>query len=119
MAGVRVIHASVRNARFTVVERDNPYIGGPRQCTAPEYGGCGSTHIFKTHHLNIDENGAAIVGDVLYQRIKHLLVLNGFSESNIVAKPPTMGIGLGSMTATSPGQWGNIPIIRGRGDDNG
>lgn len=118
MAGIRVTHDVVRNARFTVVESDRPYPSGPQQCTPPEFGGCGSTHQFKTHHLNIDEAGAAIVGDVLYAAIKHLLVLNGFSESNVVKKPPTLGIGLGAATP-GLGPWGNIPIIRGKGDQDG
>lgn len=118
MAGIRVIHDTVRNARFTVVEKDHPYPSGPQQCTPPEFGGCGSVHIFKTHHLNIDENGACIVGDLLYAKIRHLMVLNGFRESNVVAKPPTLGIGIGIQTPGS-GAWGNIPIVRGKGDDHG
>jgi hypothetical protein len=117
MAGVRVTHHTVRNARFTVVEQDIPY-DQPYQCTAPEFGGCGSVHLFKTHHLNIDETGSVIVGDVLYGKIKHLLALNGFTESNIVDKPPTLGIGL-SPWVTGQGAWGNIPIIRGKGDQDG
>ena len=117
MAGIRVVHATVRDARFTVVEKDRPY-QTPQQCTPPEFGGCGSTHIFKTHHLNIDGQGAAIVGDVLYEKIKHLLYANGFSESNIVVKPPTLGIGIGQANPGS-GAWGNIPIVRGRGDQDG
>ncbi len=108
MDGVRIQHATARNCRFTVVEGDKPY-PMPYTCTAPEFGGCGEVHLWKTHHLNVGEDGSAIVGDVLYARIRHHLVANGFAESNVVAKPPTIGIGLGS----GPGAWGNIPIIRG------
>lgn len=111
MAGVRVQHPTARNVRFNVVESDRPYPSGPQQCTPPEFGGCGATHIFKTHHLNLDETGAAIVGDVLYERIKGHLVLAGFIETNIVPKPPTLGIGLGP-AEPGTGAWGNIPIIR-------
>jgi hypothetical protein len=111
MAGVRIHHAVARNCRFTVVEGDKPY-PIPYVCTPPEFGGCGSTHLFKTHHLNLDENGAVILGDVLYQRLRALLALNGFAESNIVAHPPTLGIGL-SQPVPGRGQWGNIPIITG------
>jgi hypothetical protein len=118
MAGIRVVHDTARNVRFTIVENDHPYPSGPQQCTPPEFGGCGSTHEFKTHHLNIDEAGSAIVGDVLYERIKFLLVLNGFRESNVVAQPPTLGIGIGAANPGS-GAWGNIPIIRGKGDGDG
>jgi hypothetical protein len=109
MAGVRIQHPTVRNARFTVVEAI-PY-PTPYQCTPPEFGGCGSVHEFKTHHLNLDEAGAVIVGDVLYQKIRHLLVQNGFVETNVVKKPPTLGVGLGPRTP-GKGAWGNIPIIR-------
>lgn len=110
MAGVRIQHSIARNVRFTIVEHDRPYLV-PYVCTPPEFGGCGSTHLFKTHHLNIDEVGSCIVGDVLYERIRLLLVANGFEESNVVEKPPTIGIGLAPRTM--PGSWGNIPIIRG------
>jgi hypothetical protein len=113
MAGVRVQHATARNCRFTIVENDRPY-PAPYVCTPPEFGGCGSTHLFKTHHLNVGEDGSAIVGEELYRKIKHLLVLNGFAETNVVKRPPTLGIGMGKQDPGS-GAWGNIPIIRGEG----
>jgi hypothetical protein len=117
MAGVRIQHPTARNCRFTVVEQAIPY-SEPRQCSAPEFGGCGSVHLFKTHHLNIDETGSAIVGDVLFAKIRHLLVLNGFSEGNVVQKPPALGIGIGAQVE-GRGAWGNIPIIHGVGGSNG
>lgn len=111
MAGVRIQHPTARSARFTVVESDRPY-RAPYTCTPPEFGGCGVVHQFKTHHLNLDATGAAIVGAVLYRRIRHLLVLNGFVETNEVRKPPTLGIGVASPIPGS-GAWGAIPIIEG------
>jgi hypothetical protein len=111
MAGVRVTHPTARNCRFTVVESDRPY-REPYHCTPPDLGGCGSVHLFKTHHLNLDETGSVTIGDVLYQKIRPHLVANDFAEANIVKKPPTMGIGLaGGINGT----WGNIPIIHGKG----
>jgi hypothetical protein len=71
--------------------------------------------MFKTHHLNVDSFGAAIVGDVLYEKIKLHLLVAGFQETNMVPKPPTLGIGLAPQ-AEGTGQWGNIPIIRPDGD---
>lgn len=112
MAGVRVQHPTVRNARFTVVEKNNPY-RAPYQCTPPDLGGCGSTHLFKTHHLNVDETGSVIIGDILYQRIKHLLVLNGFTEQNVVQKPPPIGIVVGGGAAAVGLPLGNVPIVHG------
>jgi hypothetical protein len=112
MAGVRIQHPTVRNARFTVVDGSRPY-PTPYTCTPPEFGGCGTTHLFKTHHLNVGEDGAVIIGDVLYKAIRHLLEQAGFRETNPVAKPPTLGIGLGPRRVGT-GAWGNIPIVRAK-----
>jgi hypothetical protein len=109
MAGVRLQHPTHRNVRFTVVQPEIPY-NKPYQCTPPEFGGCGSVHLFKTHHLNLDETGSVIVGDVLYERIKLHCLAAGFVETNIVKKPPTLGIGLAPQ-AEGSGAWGNIPIV--------
>lgn len=111
MAGVRVLHVSARNCRFTVVEGDRPF-KTPYQCTPPEFGGCGQVHLFKTHHLNLDENGSAIVEKVLFGKIQNNLIANGFSVANEVLKPPTLGVGLGNQRLGT-GFWGNIPIIEG------
>lgn len=111
MAGVRIQHLTQRNVRFNVVEKDRVY-PVPYQCTPPEFGGCGQVHTFKTHHLNLDETGSVIIGDVLYKKLRNLLVANGFQELNEVAKPPTLGLGLGVPTIGT-GQWGNIPIVTG------
>jgi hypothetical protein len=113
--GVRIQHPTVRNARFTLTDPGKPY-SEPYQCTPPEFGGCGAVHLFKTHHLSIDEAGSAIVNTVLYEQLKHYLVAHGFTEANVVAKPPTMGIGIGAQTE-GQGAWGNIPIIRATGTD--
>lgn len=118
MAGVRVQHPTERNVRYTVVEHEI-VLDQPYQCTPPEYGGCGGTHLFKTHHLNVDETGSCIIGDVLYKKIRHHLEAEGFVEQNVVKRPPALGIGLAPVTAAGGGAWGNVPIIRGRGDVNG
>jgi hypothetical protein len=116
MPGVRLQHPTARNVRFTISEPDHPYPSGPYQCTAPEFGGCGQVHVFKTHHLNVDETGSTIVGDVLFEMAKAHLLAHGFTVANTVDKPPTIGIGLGPRV-NGTGQWGNIPIVRG--DDGG
>jgi hypothetical protein len=86
----------------------------PYHCTPPEFGGCGQVHLFKTHHLNLDETGGAIVGDVLFEKIKHLLTAAGFIVTNEVLNPPTLGIGL-APKIEGRGAWGNIPVITGSG----
>jgi hypothetical protein len=95
-------------------EPDRPY-EKPYQCTPPEFGGCGRVHTHKTHHLNLDEAGAAIIGDVLYEKVKAYLFAYGFREANIVEKPPALGIGLLPATRGN-GHWGDIPIIKAEGD---
>lgn len=116
MAGVRIQHATARNARFSIAE-PRPY-PTPYHCTPPEFGGCGSVHLFKTHHLNVDETGAAIVNHVLYKQIRPLLLAAGFTEANVVKRPPVQGIGMAPPVPGS-GSWGGIPIIHvgfGQGD---
>lgn len=112
MAGIRLQHPTARNVRFSISEPDHPYPSGPQQCTPPEFGGCGQVHIFKTHHLNVDETGSAIVGDVLFQKARMHFLAHGFAIANEVKRPPTLGIGLGPQRPGT-GPWGNIPIIRG------
>lgn len=111
--GVRIAHATARNARFTIVEKDRPYTK-PYQCSPPEFGGCGVVHVFKTHHLNLDETGSCIISLELYEKIKGLLTANGFSNMSEIKKPPTMTIGLATKVP-GMGDWGNIPIIEGKG----
>lgn len=110
MAGVRLHHPTQRNVRFNISEPDRPYPSGPLQCSPPEFGGCGQVHIFKTHHLNLDETGSVIIGDVLFEKIRLHLVGAGFEIGNEVQKPPTLGVGLGPRS-NGTGQWGNIPIV--------
>lgn len=112
MPGVRVQHPTVRNARYTIVEGDKPY-PKPINCPRPDLGGCGTTHLFKTHHLNVEEDGSVIINTVLFERIKPLIEQEGFVIANEVAKPPTMGIGA---AGRGQGVWGNIPIIRPTGN---
>lgn len=111
MPGVRVQHPTARSVRCTVVESNNPY-RQPYTCTPPQMGGCGGVHLFKTHHLNLDAAGAAIVSEAVYQRIRAVLVLQGFTTTGEVAKPPTLGIGLRPPERWDSGAWGDIPILR-------
>jgi hypothetical protein len=109
MAGIRVQHPTQKNVRYTVVEPNVPY-PEPYTCTPPEFGGCGSVHLFKTHHLNLDDTGAVIVSTGVYDRIKDRLALDGFTTANEVKKPPALGIGMESRNGN--GAWGDIQIVR-------
>ncbi len=85
---MRVQHATARNTRFSVVEPiayEKPYV-------CPK---CRTTHEFKTHHLDLDETGSAIVSHGVFDRLKGILELNGFRVANLVRKPPTITVGAG------------------------
>jgi hypothetical protein len=90
--GIRVQHTTARNTRFSVVEPqpyEKPYV-------CPK---CRTTHQFKTHHLDLDETGAAIVSPGVYERIRGTLALNGFRLANAVEKPPTITFDAGARIA--------------------
>jgi hypothetical protein len=108
MPGVRVQHPTQRNVRYTVVEKNKPY-PAPYTCTPPDMGGCGSTHLFKTHHLNLDETGAVILSTGVFERINSLLAIDGFKVTNEVIKPPKLGIG---MSRAKKGKWADIEVVR-------
>lgn len=106
MPGVRIQHPTAKNCRITIVEPDNPY-PVPYQCTAPDLGGCGSVHQFKTHHVNLDAAGAGIISEGVWQRAKKHLLAAGVTTSQ-VKKPPAIGVGL---HPNGKGAWGDIPIL--------
>jgi hypothetical protein len=108
VAGIRIQHPTARNVRYTVVESSRPY-PAPYQCTPPAVGGCGSTHLFKTHHLNLDEQGACIVSQMVFRRIRVALEADGFAVANEVRRPPALLLGL-DRYGRSPQQ--GIPILR-------
>jgi hypothetical protein len=116
MAGIRMTHPVAVSCRYTIVDRSVPYTI-PYQCTPPELGGCGDTHLWKTHHLNVDAVGAVIVSKGVYDRVKSQLTAAGFAVANEVKEPPTIGIGMGDWDRTA---WGSesIPIIRSRDQEN-
>lgn len=113
MPGVRLHHPTQRNVRFTITEPNRPY-PQPYHCTPPEFGGCGQVHLFKTHHLNLDDTGSVIVGDVLFEKARMHFLAAGFEAGEFIAKPPTLGIGVGPQVE-GRGPWGNIPIVRAGG----
>jgi len=83
--GIRVQHMTARNTRFSVVEPlpyEKPYV-----CKK-----CRTTHDFKTHHLDLDETGAAIVAPGVFERIRGTLATNGFRLANTVERPPAIHI---------------------------
>lgn len=103
MPGVRLRHPTARSCRYTIVEGDRPY-ASPFICPPPANGGCGTVHVFKTHHLDLDATGAVIVNVPLYERLKPRLTADGFANVGLVKKPPPQRIGSAALVpdATLP-----------------
>jgi hypothetical protein len=110
--GVRITHPVQRNVRFTVTEPSIPY-NTPFQCTEPLLGGCGQVHLFKTHHLNLDDTGSVIVERVLFEKLKVYLIAFGFVIANDVTRPPPQDLGLAVGPVRLIGAQHHIPIVRG------
>lgn len=91
MAGLRIKHATVINRTLTIVDQSRPY-SLPFECPT-----CHLTHIFKTYHVDVDGEGAAIVSLEVWERIQQL-ANHGFSLTNEVQKPPSRTLRVGFAT---------------------
>lgn len=103
MPGVRVQHPTIRNVRYTVVDGAVPY-PEPFVCSPPALGGCGGTHLFKAHHLNLDDVGATIISLGVFERIKGRLIADGFTLATEVKDPPPIVVG-------QPDPMKQVPIL--------
>jgi hypothetical protein len=92
MPGVRVQHPTARLVRYTVIDGSIPY-PEPFVCSPPALGGCGGTHLFKAHHLNLDDVGACIVSVGVFERIKGRLIADGFTLATEIKDPPPLAVG--------------------------
>lgn len=80
MSGVRIHHPELKNAVLTV-----PH---PRPLKAPfKCPICSETHITKTYHITLDNNGDAIVSHEIVARLKEVN-LAGMTVENEVENPP-------------------------------
>lgn len=90
--GIRIQHATERNVTFTLVD-------GSRLLAAPmECGACHRFHVHKTYHLVLDESGAAIVSQEIWQRLQRIPG-NPFSLANAVKEPPVQRLAIASPLA--------------------
>jgi hypothetical protein len=69
--GVRLHHPFFRNGTLTIMDESAMY---PTPYPCPT---CEIPHIFKTHHIQIDEHGNGIVHRDLYEVLKDLGLLRG------------------------------------------
>lgn len=95
MPGVRIRHASLRNCVTTVVH-PRPYLA-PLLC-----GACKRTHLTKTYHLDVDDDGCSIVSQLVLHRLKEAGAIGpeGFEIENEVKDPPTIRLNLGAGNVT-------------------
>ena len=103
MPGVRIVHASRRSCVLTIVDATRPYTA-PFECPA-----CFRTHNFKTYHVQVDDQGAAIVSQGVLDRIMRL-PFHGFDVESEVSRPPTQTFDLRAGAIVSPHVRGGPPI---------
>jgi hypothetical protein len=99
MAGVRIRHVTARTCTYTLVDASRPLLA-PLLCAV-----CVRTHTFKTYHIRLDDNGAAIVSPEVAERIGRLGPQTGFTVMNEVLRPPAQNIAL------APGRPDGPPVI--------
>jgi hypothetical protein len=82
MSGVRIRHDTDRSCTYTMVS-SRP-LSAPMTCIV-----CGTVHTFKTYHITLDGEGAAIVSPEVWQRVVSMGPQTGFTlESEVKAPPP-------------------------------
>lgn len=104
MPGVRIQHPTERNVTFTLAAAPaaaspgRPYTE-PWTCPPPP-SGCGSTHLFKTYHLRLDEAGSTIVSKEIAEYLKQIPG-QPFRFTNEVANPPAQTIHVPAIRMTA------------------
>lgn len=89
MAGVRIRHVTARTCTYTLVDSSRP-LTAPLMCSV-----CARVHAFKTYHIRLDDNGAAIVSPEVSERLGRLGPASGFTIMNEVLTPPALALVLG------------------------
>lgn len=106
--GHRIRHRSLRSCLVTVGLVDTPFRrkGNP----IPEGKGCavcGTRHLVKTYHLNLDSDGTCIVSEVIFDNLRRVGAIEGspgggpavavpsadFLYVNEVTNPPPINVG--------------------------
>jgi hypothetical protein len=88
--GVKLHHPSLKNCVFTLEQQNVIY---PRPFDCPT---CGTTHIFKTFHLNLNENGDVTVHEQIYELFKSEGIVAELNAKTEVTPRPTF-LGMGSI----------------------
>lgn len=81
MAGLRIRHREVTNRVLTIVDQGQPYTA-PYECPT-----CHLIHVFKTYHVELDDEGTAIVSFEVWEKVQRIPA-HGFQIVSTVEKPP-------------------------------
>lgn len=95
MAGIRLRHKAGRRGSAIVVHPTRK-LRAPMLC-----GKCGTTHVFKTIHLDFDDEGCTIVSKEVFQRLREA-GLPDLTVENEVLKPPARTLNLGEPIEINP-----------------
>lgn len=87
MSGLRIAHPTERSCTYTLVDGNRPY-RAPIACPV-----CGVMHVFKTYHITLDGEGAAIVSVEVWERMQRTPGGRHFRLLNEVVKPPRQIVG--------------------------
>lgn len=89
VGGVRLHHRTLRNTIVVLPVPHRPY-KVPFMCPT-----CGQTHKVKTYHINLDNEGDAIVSREIVDRLKEI-GLPDFEVLNVVRNPPRQSLDFGA-----------------------
>ena len=89
MSGVRLVHDSKRGGIYVVLHPTRTY-KEPFLCPT-----CSATHQKKAIHLKLDGEGAVIVSEQVFERLREC-GLPHLEVSNEVHKPPNQIVGIGA-----------------------
>lgn len=86
-AGIRIRHSTERNVTYTLVDGRRP-MHTPYECPR-----CRRPHDFKTYHIDLDDTGAAIVSQMVLERLMSIPA-QPFGIVDTVANPPDIRVGV-------------------------
>lgn len=92
MAGVRLGHDTARNQTVVLFHPVKRYKNGPYLCPK-----CGTAHVFKSYHLDFDDQGTTIVSIGVFNALREL-GLPGLTIMGEVLKPPPQHLSMGGQT---------------------
>jgi hypothetical protein len=115
VGGVRLVHDSLRGGKY-VVEHPTRRYRVPLLCPS-----CGKVHEHKAYHLELDGEGAVIVSEKVFQRLREA-GLPGLSVANAVRRPPTIRLQIGDQLqafeavgyAKAPGRLPRLTVLRNK-----